>query len=254
MPRANFPRHPADVYLCIMRIVAAAALIALWTVPALAQRPYRALPPDAMIQRYCMAPQFSGGPEFDQVESIAQHFAVVDPRIQDPCIRFALTGSPRFDAWEVEVSANTSLICIPIALVHFMGNSEGELAFIIAHEFGHALDDRCKSLNGRAQAADRSASGSVLATLFGHGSGDGSADQRACESRADELGLRLMTRAGYDPQDAVAALRSLGNDSGDHGAGPFARLAALRKDHPIMADRIRHLRKLIAGQSKGLLP
>jgi Zn-dependent protease with chaperone function len=58
-----------------------------------------------------------------------------------------------------------------------------------------------------------------------------------------------MTRAGYDPNDAVTALAEISIYLGDTSAGPFARLAALGKDHPITPDRIRHIRKLIASQS-----
>ena len=37
-----------------------------------------------------------------------------------------------------------------------MSNSEGELAFILAHEIGHATDDLCQSLGSRARLADQS--------------------------------------------------------------------------------------------------
>lgn len=225
------------------RIVA--ALIALCAVPALAQHPYRTFPPDAMVFRYCMAPQLTGGPMFDEVETIVQRLAVTNQRVQ-----FAVVNTPRTGAWESEVSVDISLLCIPAGLVHLMGNSEGKLAFIVGHEVGHAIDDRCKSASGREQAAERSPSGATLALLFGRGSGDGAVNQRACEVRADEIGLSLMSRAGYDPQDAPAALEMLAEHAGDHSDGVLARLGALRDDHPITADRVRHLRKLISRKSR----
>jgi Zn-dependent protease with chaperone function len=228
----------------------AAALIALGTISAAAQvssdslRPDSILPPNAMVQHECVASQVSSGPEFDEVRTIVQRLAVANPNI-----KIAVTRGPMVDAQEAEVSADTSLICVPVVLVHVMEN-EGELAFIVGHEFGHALDEQCKSLAGRAQVADRSASGKSLTILFGHGSGDGARNQRACESRADEIGLNLMTRAGYDPHDAPAALELLGKYGGGRGSGPMARIAAVGDDHPILADRVRHLRKLIANQAK----
>ena len=182
----------------------------------------------------------SRGNEVNQVAQIADRLAVVNPRVY-----IAVAMNPLVNAWDVEFS-DTSVICVPIALVRAMHNSEGELAFILAHEIGHATDDLCKSLGSRARLADQSKSGVLLSLLFGRGTGDGSRDQRACESRADELGVRSMIRAGYKPEDAIAALERLAAYSGDTASGPLARLSALGKDHPITADRIRHIRKTIA--------
>jgi Zn-dependent protease with chaperone function len=196
-----------------------------------------------MFRRYCEGPQISSGAEVEQVAAITQRLGVADPRIA-----IAVSNSPIFNAWDVVVFGDSSLICVPVGLVHLLGHDEGELAFILGHEVGHATDDRCKSLSSRARVADESKSGAALAILFGHGSGDGARDQRACETRADEFGLNLMADAGYNPESAMTALGRLAGFSGDSGAGIFARLAALRKDHPILADRIRHIHKLIAQQ------
>lgn len=245
-------QRPA-VCACLLRIAVLTALLALSSLPALAQGSptqgsSRTLPTDLVVQNHCMASQVSHGLEFDKVESIVQRLAVADPRIQ-----YAVALSPQVNAWETEVSG-ISLICIPTALVHFMWLHEGQLAFVIAHEYGHALDDRCRAYSSRAQVADRNASGTVLAALFGHGDGGGSRDQRACESRADALGLSFLARAGYDPQDAPAALDSLASFSGHPGTGTVARIAALGQDHPVTPDRVRHLRKLIADLPKPSQP
>jgi Zn-dependent protease with chaperone function len=226
-----------------MRFLAVASFLAFSFAPVLAQS-YRPVLPEPMIQHFCGAPQVSSGAEFDRVASITQRLAIANPRI-----KIALAMSPFINAWDVELSANVSLICIPIGMVHFMSGEEGELAFILAHEFGHAVDDRCKSLSGRARLVDHSSFGIVLAAFFGCSSGSGAREQRACENRADELGVSLITRAGYDPQNAVSALGRFSVLAGQSGTGPIARLAALGQDHPITSDRIRHVRKLIARQS-----
>ncbi len=214
-----------------------------WNVPALAQ--FAGHPPisDQLFRRYCEAPRISSGEEVEQVAAIARRLGVSSPHIA-----IVVSNSPLFNAWNVEIFADSSLICVPVGLVHFIGNDEGELAFILGHEIGHATDDRCKNLSGRARVSDESRSGTALAILFGHGTGDGAADQRACETRADEFGLNLMTRAGYNPESAAAALGRLSGYSGDTGAGLFGRLAALRNEHPLIANRTRHIRKLIAHQ------
>jgi Zn-dependent protease with chaperone function len=182
------------------------------------------------------------GNEVNQVAEIADRLAVVNSRIY-----IAVAMNPLINAWDVELS-DTSVICVSLALVHAMRDSEGELAFILAHEIGHATDDLCKSLGSRARLADQSKLGALLFLLFGRGTGDGPRDQRACESRADELGVQSMIRAGYKPEDAVAALERLAAYSGATASGPIARLGALGKDHPITADRVRHIRKTIAHQ------
>ena len=216
-------------------------VLAFLVAPVVAQDTYRAELSDTTIRHYCLGREIKSGAEFDEVASITKRLAVVDPRI-----RVAVAMNPMINAWEVP---GTALICVPVAFVHFM-ESDGELAFMIGHEMGHAIDKRCDDPASRAQIADQSASGALLGLLFGRGSGDGARDQRACESRADELGLSLMTRAGYDPEDAVLALKRLSSYVGDTGTGPIARLAALGDDHPITADRVRHVRKLIARQAK----
>ncbi len=223
-----------------MRILVAAVLLAFLSVPALAQSADSLPIPDSLFLRYCEAPRVSSGAEVERVAAITRRLGVANPHIT-----VAVTYSARLNAWNVKQSSSDSLICVPMGLVRFMG-SEGELAFILGHEIGHASDDRCKDPDGRARVADESKPGTALALLFGHGSGDGAREQRACETRADEFGLNLITRAGYDPEDAAAALgRISGYFPGDNGAGLFERFAALRNEHPLMADRIRHLHKLI---------
>jgi Zn-dependent protease with chaperone function len=222
-----------------VRILVATALLAFLSVPALAQFADSPTIPDQLFLRYCEAPRVSAGAEVERVAAITRRLGVADPHIT-----IAVTNSLRLNAWNVKQSSSDSLICVPLGLVRFMEN-EGELAFILGHEIGHSFDDRCKDPDGRAQVADESKPGTALAILFGHGSGDGAREQRACETRADEIGLNLITRAGYDPEDAAAALGRISGYSGDNGAGLFGRLAALRNEHPLIADRIRHLRKLI---------
>jgi Zn-dependent protease with chaperone function len=209
--------------------------------PALAQSADHPLIPERMLRRYCEAPPIFTGPEVEQVAAIASRLGTANPRIT-----IVVSNSLLLNAWDVELSADSSLICIPIGLVHFMRSAEGELAFILGHEIGHAADNRCKSLSARARVADQSGAGIALGILLGHGAGDGARDQRVCESRADELGLNLMAHAGYNPEDAATALGRLSAYEGETGAGLFARLAALGNEHPITADRIRHIRKLIA--------
>ncbi len=223
-----------DLLPAAVRSFIAVSLFAISVAPLLAQTSH--LLPDEMVQHFCHASQIHSGDEFNEVTGIALRLADAKPHIH-----FAITNSSVVNAWDVNLSSDASLICIPVALVHFMGGTEGELAFILAHEIGHATDKRCKTLKGRFRVAP-------LATLFGHISGDEAGGQKACEARADELGVNLMTRAGYDPNDAAVALERLSNMPGMSTAGPLliARLEDLGEDHPITPDRIHHIRKVIA--------
>jgi len=118
------------------------------------------------------------------------------------------------------------------------------MAFIYAHELGHALDDSCKTTTGRAQVAPPSIRGELDKLLGGDGR-IGSVEQRACETRADEIGFRLFTAAGYNPFDAAGGFGRLEMLSGDTSTGILGRLAAMGRDHPITPDRIRHMRALL---------
>lgn len=229
----------------MMRFLLALSLFAFSVAPGLAQS--RPLLPDAMVQALCNAPQITSGADVDEVMAIALRLTT------DPHIHIAVTDSTLINARALNLSADASLICVPVAMVHFMGAAEGELAFILAHEMGHATDKACKTPKGRFRAAEQSGIGTALVNLFDQVSGDGAAEQRACEARADELGFNRMTCAGYDPNDAVASLQRLSNVPGYSPTAPLiiARLAALGDDHPITPDRIHHLRKLIARAASG---
>jgi predicted Zn-dependent protease len=62
---------------------------------------------------------------------------------------------------------------------------------------------------------------------------------RKQETQADEFGLEMMAKAGYDPQEAV---RFWDRFSKLGGAGP-----AFLSDHPASADREQHLQNLLPG-------
>jgi predicted Zn-dependent protease len=125
-----------------------------------------------------------------------------------------------------------------------MGEAEGEMAFIYAHELGHALDDPCKSGVGRAQIAPPTITGALDKLLGGSGRNP-IAEQRTCESRADEIGFTILIASGYNPFDAAAGFGRLEMLMGDTSTGVLGRLAAMGRDHPITPDRIRHMRALL---------
>jgi predicted Zn-dependent protease len=128
-------------------------------------------------------------------------------------------------------------------MVPFMG-SEGEFAFLVSHEIGHAVDDACKTppRTGRLASVRRR---SRLDVLLG---GNRVAAQRKCETRADAIGFNIFRAAGYNPFDAAGAFGRLEMYLGDTSTGILARLNAVRSDHPMTPDRIKHMRSLLMAE------
>ena len=195
------------------------------------------------IRKSCRAVEVTSGPEFENVHRIQRRLESVVHHDRPRHIYIAVIDSKDINAWDHNFGMNESMICIPTAFVHFMGDAEGEMAFFVAHEMGHALDDTCKTANGRAQVAARA---NPLTRLFARPRVN---EQRSCEKRADEIAFHLFTAAGYNPYDAAAAFGRLAMYLGDTSTGVFARLGNLAGDHPMTPDRIKHMRELLIAQA-----
>jgi predicted Zn-dependent protease len=174
-----------------------------------------------------------------------------------------MVHGPAF-TWEVTVfeSSTVNAWCLPggkigvyTAILPYCEN-EAALAAVLGHEIGHAVmrhgGQRMTSseleglagqtLGGFLQAKGVSpTTGNMALTAFGAGSTllVSLPFSRHQETQADEFGLEVMAKAGYDPQEAVrfwSRFAQLG------GAGP-----AFFSDHPASADREAHLQKLLPG-------
>ncbi len=197
-----------------------------------------------IVQYYCHAPEITAGPEVDRIKSIEARLGPVLARIQGPRILVAVVDSEVINAWNSNLNSRESLICMPVAMIRFMGESEGEMAFIFAHETGHAVDSTCKSNEGRAEITPPTLSGAIDKLLGGSGR-NLLAEQRTCEERADAIGFAMFTAAGYNPFDAAGAFGRLEMYQGDTSTGILARFVALGNTHPITPDRIAHMRALL---------
>lgn len=212
------------------------------------------LPPQAhgqasqtsLVERLCRAAQITTGPEVQRVETIEARLGHVlsSQRVPGPKILAAVVDSGVINSWEVPIDSSESLICIPVGMVQFMGDSEGEMAFIVAHETGHALDSTCKTQRGRAAVTPPSLIG-IIDKLLGGSGQDVFAEQRTCESRADAIGYALLVGAGYSPYDAAGAFGRLEMYIGDTSTNSMGRFRAIASDHPITPDRIAHMRALL---------
>ena len=142
--------------------------------------------------------------------------------------RRIVAATPMFRAdaaawnWQFNVQKTKDLnaYCMPggrimvySGLIETLDLSDAELATVLAHEVAHALREHTRERVSRAYAQQLVLSGAAAVT----GVSEGTANianmvaevtfqlpfSRDQESEADQIGLELMARAGYDPRAAV---------------------------------------------------
>jgi predicted Zn-dependent protease len=207
-----------------------------------------------VVQHGCGVSEITNGPEHTELNRIAQRLYSVVKDDGRHHVHIALLHSNAINSWEATVDATHFLVCIPQAMVRFMGDAEGELAFVVAHELGHALDDVCRTADGRlAVAKSQGSIAAALGQLLGGARGayelSGLAQEKGCEERADEIGFLIFTQAQYNPFDAAGAFGRLEMYSGDTG-GVLNQVRALSSGHPMTADRISHMRELLLRDAR----
>ncbi len=162
--------------------------------------------------------------------------------------------------WVILDSDAVNAFAAPGGFVHItrgalavMG-SEAELAGVLAHEAAHvtrkhtlkalekskAMDlakDRAPGGGRAAFLVDALADKATEAILAGFG--------RKEELDADEVGIALAARAGYDPAGLTEFLATLAARSGGGGGG------GLFRSHPETEERIERARRQIAGDALG---
>lgn len=200
--------------------------------------------------------EFVSGPIAEYVSSIGQKVAANTERT-DVQYKFYVIDTPIVNAFAVP----GGYIYISRGLLA-LANDEAELAGVIAHEIGH--------ITGR-HAAARMSQGVLVglgAAILSAATGSNAVGQvanvgsdlyiksysRSQEDQADELGVRYLARAGYDPKQMAEFLHSLdaqtkldqkiaGKSEGD-GYNYFST-------HPVTADRVSHATALAAAYPTG---
>ena len=130
-------------------------------------------------------------------------------------------------------------------------NSEAELASVLGHEIGH-VDARHskKRQNAALGAGILSVLTAVLTGSSQLGQLAGQIGQVATlkysrdqEYQSDDLGIRYMTAAGYDPFAAADMLQSLGDESAlqarIRGRDEAASIPSWARSHPLTDSRVR---------------
>ena len=157
--------------------------------------------------------------------------------------------------WQFNVQKTKDLnaYCMPggrimvySGLIEGLDLSDAELATVMAHEVAHALREHTRERVSRAYAQQLVLSGAAAVT----GVGEGTANianmiaevtfqlpfSRDQESEADQIGLELMARAGYDPR---AALKLWNKMAAAEQSGQPKFLST----HPAPKDRIKAIEK-----------
>jgi Zn-dependent protease with chaperone function len=133
-------------------------------------------------------------------------------------------------------------IYVNFGLLNFV-NSDDELAGVMSHEMGHVERRHVVTLPAKAQAISILVGLLSIFSIFAYRFGGliGSAAlykiSRQDELQADQYGLMLMSRAGYDPNAMVSFMQRLEKE---YGAGGNV-LEKYFEDHPDPNARVSHL-------------
>lgn len=141
-------------------------------------------------------------------------------------------------------------------LVDQLNLTDAQIATIMGHEMAHALKEHGKArqtmgtITGLAAAAASIAleSQGISTNVMGYDAvavvkdlGLDKPFSRSNETEADEIGLMLMAKSGYNPEEAPSLWEKMKNASG--GSGGI--LAALTSTHPTDDGRQENLQRLM---------
>lgn len=169
-------------------------------------------------------------------------------------------------AWETHVITSDELnaYCMPGGKIVFYSGiieklkmTDGEIAAVMGHEIAHALREHGRERMARAKAEQLVTAAGLTAVAASGKLSDqnlqylsqGTAlfatvaltlpHSRGQESEADDIGVELMARAGYDPQEAVQLWVKMSAVSG--GNKPLAFMST----HPADEKRIADIKSLL---------
>ncbi|WP_374666960.1 M48 family metallopeptidase [Acinetobacter sp.] len=131
-------------------------------------------------------------------------------------------------------------------IVNKLNLTDAEIAAVMGHEMVHALEEHSKNKVGAQALTDLalgiglSAAGvgqaGTAAAQLGSQIGIGLPYSRSLESRADQGGLMLMARAGYNPQAAITLWEKMNKLDGAGGS-------SFLSTHPSNSQRIEAMRQ-----------
>lgn len=190
------------------------------------------------------SPVVSGGPAVEQVLRVGRRLAAVSGLRAD--WRFAVIKDEQKNAFALpggKVAVYTGMLEVT--------RSDDGLAVVLGHEIGHVVARHGAERLSQGLAAQLG--GAVLAIALGGGPSTETVLAayglgaeygvlrpfgRAQEAEADEIGLLLMARAGYDPREALAFWDRMERATGGRGEVP-----EFLSTHPSYGTRVQLLRQ-----------
>ena len=189
-----------------------------------------------------------------KAEEPISHDAELNRRVADVSKRLArVVSKPGYD-WQYTVFENPepNAFALPGGKIGVYSglfkvvHNEAQLAAVLGHEIGHVIARHVAERMSR-QALVQTGLGVLDET--GAGQYSGLLAQAATlgvvlpfsreqEAEADEIGLILMARAGYDPRAAIQVWRNFESVGGQ-------RPPEFLSDHPAPGNRIQHLEQLM---------
>ena len=160
--------------------------------------------------------------------------------------------------WEVNIMRNDDLnaFCMPggkvmvySGIITKLDLSDAELAVVLGHEIAHALREHVREQMSQALVAEGVIGAG--AAIFGLGQTSTQAANvgyqvllatkfsRTDESEADQIGLELAARAGFDPRAGITLWQKM--TSANQGGKPPAFLSS----HPADATRVQQIRNIL---------
>ena len=189
-------------------------------------------------------------------ERIAGYVTAVGRRLvrtlREPVFRydFRVVADPSFNAFNVgggRIYVHTGLLT--------GARTEGEVASVLAHEIGHQVERHVAKAISREHAFRTAAAflfgrdaASWVNLAVGLGITTGQIHfSRDAERKADDVMVTVLSRAGYDPREAVRMLERIQQiQRGDPG-----RVASFFSSHPPTSERIERVRERVARLAPG---
>jgi predicted Zn-dependent protease len=129
---------------------------------------------------------------------------------------------------------------VDMGLLNFV-SADDEVAAVLGHEMGHIERRHVITLNQKGNLLSILVGVLSVLSPIGYALGGYGGDlafykfSREDELQADQYGLLLMSRAGYDPQSTADVLAKLGATEGDADTDKYF------EDHPGAKDRVSHV-------------